>query len=55
MSKILLPYEPNYVGGREAEKRREQTKEWLLERERTLAKVSPPFAPEDTPKDKNAK
>jgi hypothetical protein len=29
MSKIVLPYEPDYVGHREAEKRRRETKEWL--------------------------
>ena len=29
MSKIVLPYEPDYVGHREAEKRRQETKEWL--------------------------
>ena len=33
MSKIVLPYEPNYVGGRETEKRRKQTQEWLRQRE----------------------
>ena len=32
MSKIALPYEPDYVGGREAEKRRKETKEWLRNR-----------------------
>ena len=26
MSKIVLPYEPDYVGHREAEKRRQETK-----------------------------
>jgi hypothetical protein len=37
MSKIVLPYEPDYVGHREAEKRRQETKEWLQRRERELA------------------
>jgi hypothetical protein len=39
MSKIVLPYEPEYVGGREAEKRREETKQWLRNRERELGRV----------------
>jgi hypothetical protein len=49
MSKIVLPYEPDYVGHREAEKRRRETKEWLRQRERDLAKRSPSIVPERTP------
>ena len=41
MSKIVLPYEPDYVGHREAEKRRQETKEWLRRRERELAERRP--------------
>jgi hypothetical protein len=52
MSKIdvVLPYEAQYVGHREAEKRRRATKEWLRQRERELAECAPPLVPEDTPK-----
>jgi hypothetical protein len=54
MSKIVLPYEPDYVGGREAEKRRKETKEWLRQRERELAEPSPPLAPEPAAEDEKA-
>ena len=48
MSKIVLPYEPDYVGGREAEKRRKQTQAWLRERELELAStLSPPIVPSE--------
>lgn len=49
MSKIVLPYEPDYVGHREAEKRRQETKEWLRRREREFAERSPSIVPERTP------
>ncbi len=49
MSKIVLPYEPDYVGHREAEKRRQETKEWLRQRERELAERSPSIVPERAP------
>jgi hypothetical protein len=49
MSKIVLPYEPDYVGHREAEKRRQETKEWLRQRERELAEQSPSIVPGRTP------
>ncbi len=49
MSKIVLPYEPDYVGHHEAEKRRRETKEWLRQRERDLAERSPSIVPERTP------
>jgi hypothetical protein len=42
MSKIVLPYEPDYIGHREAEK-------WLRQRERELAERSPSIVPERTP------
>jgi hypothetical protein len=53
MSKIVLPYEPEYVGGREAEKRHKETKEWLRNRERELAN-SFPIAPEPAPEGEKA-
>jgi hypothetical protein len=49
MSKIVLPYEPDYFSHREAEKRRQETKEWLRQRERELAERSPSIVPERTP------
>ena len=49
LSKIVLPYEPDYVGHREAEKRRQETKEWLRQRERDLAERLPSIVPERTP------
>jgi hypothetical protein len=49
LSKIVLPYEPDYVGHREAEKRRQETKEWLRQRERDLAERLPSIFPERTP------
>jgi hypothetical protein len=55
MAKIVLPYEPDYVDGREAERRRKQTKEWLRERERKLAEKSPPIAPDHASEDEKAK
>jgi hypothetical protein len=32
-SKVILPYEPGYIGHWEAEKRRKETREWLRKRE----------------------
>ncbi len=57
MSKIVLPYEPDYVGGREAEKRRKQTQEWLRQRELEVASTrSPPIVPsEHTPENEKVK
>ena len=49
LSKIVLPYEPDYVGHREAEKRRQETKEWLRQRERDHAERLPSIVPERTP------
>jgi hypothetical protein len=45
-SKIVLPYEPDYVGHTEAEKRHRETKDWLRQRERELADRSPSIVPE---------
>jgi hypothetical protein len=45
MSRIALPYEPEYVGHREADERRRKTKEWLQLRERELAEPSPSIVP----------
>jgi hypothetical protein len=42
MSKIVLPYETDYVGGREAEKRR-KTQAWLRHRELELASALSPL------------
>ena len=57
MSKIVLPYEPDHVGGREAEKRRKQTQAWLRQRELELASTrSPPIVPsEHAPQDEKVK
>ncbi len=35
-SKIVLPYEPEYVGHRDAEERRKAVSEWLRQREREV-------------------
>jgi hypothetical protein len=35
-SKIVLPYEPQYVGHRDAEERRKAVSEWLRQREREV-------------------
>jgi hypothetical protein len=35
-SKIVLPYEPQYVGHRDAEERRKAVSEWLRLREREV-------------------
>jgi hypothetical protein len=39
-SNFILPYEPQYTGHREEEKRREETREWLRQRERELERSS---------------
>jgi hypothetical protein len=33
-SRLVLPCDPEYTGHREAEKRRQETREWLLQRGR---------------------
>jgi hypothetical protein len=55
MSKIVLPYEPDYVGHREAAKRRQETKEWLRQRERELAERAPSIVHERTPEPDKAR
>lgn len=54
MSKIVLPYEPDYVG---AEKRRKQTQGWLRQRELEVTSTRPPsIAPsEHTPENEKVK
>jgi hypothetical protein len=49
-SRIVLPYEPQYSGHREAEKRRKQTHDWLAQRERELAELhqAPSIVPDRT-------
>ena len=42
MSKIVLPYELGYVGNKEADKRRKETKERLRQREREFAERQQP-------------
>jgi len=47
MSGIVLPYEPQYVGHRDAEERRKAVSEWLRRRERELDEhQSPSVVPE---------
>ena len=50
MSRIVLPYEPQYVGHRSAEERRKAVSEWLRQRERALDEHhAPPVVPEEPP------
>lgn len=54
MSGVLLPYDPQYVGHRKAEKRRQETSEWLRQQELKLLKPSqgeklPSIVPGDHP------
>lgn len=51
---IVLPYEPQYVGHREAEARHQQTREWLRQRERDVDGKSPSIVPKDAPEDDRA-
>jgi hypothetical protein len=41
-SKIILPYEPGYVGNKEANKRQKDTKERMRHREREFAERQQP-------------
>jgi hypothetical protein len=41
-SKIILPYEPGYVGNKEANKRQKDTKERMRQREREFAERQQP-------------
>ena len=46
-SQLVLPCDPEYTAHREAQKRRQETREWLLQRERAnLAPSIVPDAPE---------
>jgi hypothetical protein len=49
---VVLPYEPQYSGHREAEQRRKLTKEWLQRREREVEQQSPSIVPERSPDEK---
>jgi hypothetical protein len=56
-SGILLPYDPQYVGHRQAEKRRQETGEWLRQQELNLLEPSrrqqsPSIVPEGAPQEK---
>jgi hypothetical protein len=53
MSRIVLPYEPEYVGHRSAEERRKAVSDWLRLRERELDKHhAPSVVPEAAADDK---
>jgi len=43
-SQLVLPCDPEYTAHREAHKRRQETREWLLQRER--ANVAPSIVPD---------
>jgi hypothetical protein len=43
-SQLVLPCDPGYTAHREAEKRRQETRDWLRQRER--ASATPPIVPE---------
>jgi hypothetical protein len=43
-SRLVLPCDPQYTAHREAEKRRQETRKWLLQRER--ASIAPSIVPE---------
>ena len=50
-SQLVLPCDPEYTAHREAQKRRQETREWLLQRERAnLAPSIVPDAPKGEPK-----
>jgi hypothetical protein len=42
-SRLILPCDPEYTAHREAQKRRQETREWLLQRER--ANIAPSIVP----------
>jgi hypothetical protein len=48
-SDIVLPYEPGYTAHRDAEKRREETRRWLEQREKDVIDA-PSLAPGDKTK-----
>jgi hypothetical protein len=45
-SQLVLPCDPEYTRHRDAEKRRRETREWLIQRER--ASLAPPIVPDQT-------
>lgn len=50
MPSIVLPYEPQYVGHRDAEQRRKAVSEWLQRRQREVDEhVAPSVVPEQPP------
>ena len=50
-SQLVLPCDPEYTAHREARKRRQETHEWLLRRERTNTATSiVPDVPEAEPR-----
>jgi hypothetical protein len=50
-SQLVLPCDPGYTAHREAEKRRQETREWLRQREQATAAPSiVPEAPEKKPR-----
>ena len=50
-SQLVLPCDPEYTAHREARRRRQETREWLLQRERAnLAPSIVPDVPEGQPK-----
>jgi hypothetical protein len=51
-SQFVLPCDPEYTAHREAQKRRQQTREWLLQRERSsIAPSIVPDVPEAEPQE----
>jgi hypothetical protein len=49
-STLVLPCDPEYIAHREAQRRRRETREWLLQRERAnLAPSIVPDVPEAEP------
>ncbi len=53
MSRIVLPYESEYVGHREALERRQRTLEWLRRRESELSHIAPSIVPTHEPEDEH--
>jgi hypothetical protein len=55
-SSLVLPCDPEYTAHREAEKRRQEIREWLLQRERaSLAPSIVPDAPEPEPQEERGR
>jgi hypothetical protein len=49
-SRLVLPCDPEYTAHREAQRRRQETRQWLLQRERgNLAPSIVPGVPEANP------